>query len=422
MILTLYRMLAPLLAALLPLAARFSPKMAASLAWRKERPFTEKDRLALAPRTPRFWVHAASAGELEQARPIMKELRRRHPDGAILLTLSSVSARKAADGVAEADCVIPLPLDTARAMGQLLDAVSPTAVLMVKWDLWPNLLREAARREIPTFLMGGVLSASSGRARWPGRLLTRRVHELLTGVGAASEEDARFFRMLNVSDGRLAISGDTRFDRVAARKDESRDTPLPSAADARPRCLIAGSTWRAEEEMLLAAFASLRTEFADMSLLLVPHEPTPAHLAHLAESATALDLPLWRLSERAEIAAGGICVVDRIGILPELYGLGDLALVGGGFGAGIHSVLEPAAYGLPVLMGPGIDRADEARRLCRAGGGIIFNNRDELLSVWRSFLDDPDRLRVAGEHSTAFIANGCGAVKRNLALLDRLGR
>ncbi len=359
----LYRFLSPLLPALARVASPWAPKLRAGLRWRRDCPPAPAALARLAARNPRYWLHAASAGELEQARPLLAGLRARDPEAGLLVTLSSISARAAGERLGEADLVLPLPLDTPRAMARLLAAFRPRAVIAVKWDLWPNLVLEAERRGVPVLLLGAALGTDSGRARWPGRLIAAPLHRRLTGIGAASEADARAFAALGVAADRLAVTGDTRFDRVLARRAEAR--PLPLAGAGEGFCLVAGSSWPVEEDMLLAAFAALRPTRADLRLLLVPHEPTAAAIARLREAAAARGLPLWTLGERADLAAGGVCVADRVGILPELYAAGQLALVGGGFGRGLHSVLEPAARGLAVLCGPAL----RSRRRGPAIGG-----------------------------------------------------
>ncbi|MCB9516874.1 MAG: hypothetical protein H6693_11830 [Candidatus Latescibacteria bacterium] len=417
-VLGLYRALSPVAAALLPLAAPFAPKLRAQLAWRREAPLDRQALAALRARSPRLWLHAASAGELEQARPILDGLRARYPDAALMLTVASPSARRAVESVAAADVVGPLPADTPRAMRRLLDALRPDAVAAVKWDLWPNLVLEAEREGCPALLLGGVLSPDSGRARWPGRLLAVPLHARLAGVGAASERDALAFAALGVPAGRVAVTGDTRFDRVLARVAEGRPSPLGGTGGAAGgACLVAGSSWPPEEDMLLDAFRALLDERSDLRLLLVPHEPAAEAVARLRRSAAARQLPLWTLSERPALADGGVCVADRVGILPELYAAGEIALVGGGFGRGVHSVLEPAARGLPVLLGPRIGRADEARRLVEAGGGYVVEDGPSLLARWRALLD-PQARGAAGRAALDFVRAGAGAVERSMDFLD----
>ncbi len=415
-ILALYRLMAPLAALALPLFARFSPKLAATLRWRRESPGAAGIRSGA---FPRYLVHASSAGELEQARPIMAEIRRRHPEAAILATLSSASARRAAEDLPEADRAIPMPADTPRAMAQLCEDFAPDLVFVVKWDLWPNLMGEAKRRGLPIFLLGGVLSAESRRARWPGRLLSRPVHAMLDGVGAATESDAEQFRRLGVPSARMEVTGDTRFDRVLERREEGRPYPLADSPHARETCLVAGSSWPAEEGMLLEAYPRILAEHPEARLLVAPHEPSEENLRRLEEASSRAGLPSARMSSLGEMPAGCVVLADSLGVLAELYALGSLALVGGGFGDGVHSVLEPAAHGLPVLMGPRIGRAAEAGEMVSEGAGLVIRDANELEAAWRLHLEDPARRERSSARALQFVESGAGAAPRSLDFAER---
>lgn len=417
MILALYRLLSPMAAALLPLFARFSPKLAATLRWREE----SGQARGIAPKSrPRWWVHAASAGELEQARPLLSEIRKRQPNSAILMTLSSASARSAASDLPEADRVLPMPVDTPRAMATLMEDFTPDHILVVKWDLWPNMVMEARRRNIPVSLAGAVLAPDSGRSRWPGRLLYRPLHRMIAGVAAASERDAESFRRLDVADDKLIVSGDTRFDRVIARREEERDHLLASAVFPRETCLVAGSTWPREEKMILEVFPRILADHPQARILLAPHEPEPSNLARLEDEVSRLGIPSARLSTLDDFPSGTLVFADVLGQLAELYRLGSLAFVGGGFGDGVHSVLEPAAHGLPVLMGPRIDRAVEAGELTEAGGAWIIRSADELEFAWRRHLDDASERESSTQRARDYIESGAGAAERSLNFLEKI--
>ncbi len=414
-ILALYRLLAPLAALVLPLLARFSPKLAATLRWRRE----SAGAAGIRPGdSPRYLVHASSAGELEQARPIMAEIRRRHPEAVILATLSSASARRAAEDLPEADRAIPMPVDTRRAMARLCDDFAPEIILVVKWDLWPGLVGEAKRRGLPVFLLGGVLSEESGRARWPGRILSRPLHEQLDGLGAATESDAEQFQRLGLRAARLTVTGDTRFDRVVARRDQGRPFPLQDSDHPRDSCLVAGSSWPAEEAMLMAAFPRILADHPDARLLLAPHEPSRENLARLEGEASRAGLSCARLSTLSEFPKGCVVLADSLGILAELYALGSVALVGGGFGAGVHSVLEPAAHGLPVLMGPRVGRAAEAHGMVSEGAALVIRDAAELESAFRRHLEDPVDRKRRSELARRFVESGAGAAPRSLDFVE----
>jgi len=416
MILALYRLLSPLAGRMLPLLAPFSPKLAALLRWRRE----AGSAATVAPgASPRWLVHASSAGELEQARPLLGEIRRRQPGAAILMTLSSTSARRASEQLRDADRVLPLPADTPRAMASLLRDFSPDFLLIVKWDLWPNLILEARRLRIPVFLVGAVLSSASGRNRWPGKRLYRPLHRGLAAVAAAWEEDAVRFRALGVPESRLAVTGDTRFDRVIARREEGRKHEL-MGGDSRPEtCLVAGSSWPPEEKMLMDAFPRILADHPQTRLLLVPHEPDEENLVRLENEAADRGLAVARLSRLHALPAATVVLGDVLGRLAELYRLGSLALVGGGFGEGVHSVLEPAAHGLPVMMGPRIGRAPEAGGLIEAGGGWIVDDSEELERIWKRLLEDPDARGRASDRARRYVEAGAGSAPRSLDFLEK---
>ncbi|MBC8366988.1 hypothetical protein H8E52_06225 [bacterium] len=416
MIIALYRLLAPLAAALLPLFARFSPKLAATLAWRKESPGASN----VAPgASPRILVHVSSAGELEQARPLLWELCARHPEAALLVTLSSASARKAAKDLPDAHRAIPMPADTPRAMARLLDDFTPDHILVIKWDLWPSLMGEARRRKIPVFLLGAVLSAESGRSRWPGRLLARPLHGLLSGIGAASKGDAESFRRLGVAEDRLAITGDTRFDRVIQRRQENRPHLLSRSIHPKEACLVVGSSWPAEETLIWEAYPQILAEQPKARLLLAPHEPSENNLCRLEAEAARRGLSSARLSTLDHFPEACVVLADVLGQLAELYRLGSLAFVGGGFGDGVHSVLEAAAHGLPVIMGPRIERAAEAAELVEAGAGWVIRDSRELLELWRSHMNDVAAAHENAARARLFVDSGAGAAQRSLDFIEK---
>jgi len=384
--------------------------------WRKE----SLGAADLAPgASPRFLIHASSAGELEQARPLLAEIRVRHPRAALLITLSSASARKAAKDLSEAPRAIPMPADTPRNMARLLNDFAPDRILVVKWDLWPSLMSEARRRKIPVFLLGAALSAKSGRSRWPGRLLARPLHGMLSGIGAASRGDAESFRRLGVTEDRLAITGDTRFDRVIQRRQENRSYLLSRSIHPRENCLVAGSTWPAEENLIWETYPKIMSEEPKARLLLAPHEPSEANLCRLEAEAARRGLSTARLSTLDHFPEACVVLADVLGQLAELYKLGSLAFVGGGFGDGVHSVLEAAAHGLPVIMGPRIERAAEASDLVSAGAGWVIQDVDELFDIWSRHLSDAAFAQENADRARIFVDSGAAAAERSLDFIEK---
>jgi hypothetical protein len=259
-------------------------------------------------------------------------------------------------------------------VGEALDALRPDVIAFSKTDVWPNLTREAARRGVRLLMISGTLPASSSRLRGPARRLLLPAYRRLDHIAAISREDAERFGSLGVPPGRRSVMGDAHFDRVLARVAAiDRQSGLLRRLEVPQPVLVAGSTWPADEQRLLGVLAALREAGAPLRTILVPHEPSEEHLRQTEARLAALGLASVRLGSLQGAWTGEeILLVDRVGVLGELYALAAIAYVGGGYGsAGLHSVLEPAAFGIPVLFGPRHTNAREAGELVRAGGAFV---------------------------------------------------
>lgn len=413
--------------ALMPVAALASPKArrghrlrtgaaARLIAWA---------RAGRDPVRPLLWFHAPSVGEGLQAEPVLRRLRARHPDWQFAWTFFSPSAEQLAARIG-ADVADFLPYDSGAEMGPLLDALRPDALVFSKLDLWPGLATAAAARGTRVGLIAATVRPGSGRLRWPTRALLAPGYAAVARAAAVGEEDAARLVRLGVAPDRIAVVGDTRYDSVLERiADVAPADPLLAHAAGGP-ALVAGSTWPPDEEAILRAFKLVRVAAPSARLILVPHEPSPAHLDGVVRRAARLGIPAPVLLSRA----GGpvpFLLVDRIGVLAALYGAGALAYVGGGFGrAGLHSVLEPAAWGRPVLLGPRWGESRDARLLLAAGGAWAARRggpaaaAPDLAARWLGWLEDPDARRAAGEAALGLVRGGLGAAERTAALVERL--
>lgn len=412
---------------LLPLAARGEGKLARGIRGRAgvlER-MEAWARAHRDPERPLVWFHAPSVGEGLQARAVVEAFRARRPEAQVAYTYFSPSAEAFARTV-RADFADYLPVDLPGDVNRALDAVRPSVIAFSKTDVWPVLTREAKARRIRLAVLSGTLPAASSRLRGPARALLAPAYRRLDAVAAISADDAGRFGALGVPAERRTVMGDARFDQVWTRAAAAdRDSPLlrPFAGFG-DVTLVAGSTWPADEERLLPALARLRTAGLPLRLILVPHEPTPAHLARsTALLADAGFSPIQRLSEIEAGAEPGLTVlVDRVGVLGDLYAVADVAYVGGGWGtAGLHSVLEPAAFGVPVLFGPRHANAREAAELIAAGGAVELAE-DAIPSAVAPLLTDPARRRAAGDAARRFVEAGLGAAERGADMIERLLR
>jgi len=375
-----------------------------------------------APARPLVWFHAPSVGEGHQARAVIEAFRARRPDAQVIYTFFSPSAERFAATV-PADFADYLPLDATADVRRALGALRPSAIAFSKYDVWPVLTREAARRGVRLLLLSATLPASSGRMRGPARALLAAAYGRLDAVGAISPDDAERFGRLGVPAGRRGVMGDARFDQVW-RRAESVDRGselLARFASPETPVLVAGSTWPEDEKHLLPAIAALREKGRGPRLVLVPHEPDEDHLRQSERRMAELGLSWTRLAGLRAGDASAVVLVDRVGVLGDLYALADLAYVGGGFGAaGLHSVLEPAAFGAPVLFGPRHANAREAGELVAAGGAFVAASAEEVERILAGLLDVYEVRTHAGARARAYVQARLGAAERGAEMVERV--
>jgi 3-deoxy-D-manno-octulosonic-acid transferase len=404
---------------------------------------------------PLVWVHAPSVGEGLMAQAIIAEVRRRMPDVQVAFTHFSPSAERMVAEVG-ADVWGYAPWDTRGSVRPVLQALRPTAIVFVRTEVWPVLAREASESGVRLLLVNGVLSEGSGRLKPLGRWFLKPVFRRLDRVGAVSQPHADRFHRLGVPPDRIRVTGDARFDQVWSRIEARGLYALrgePDAAERVPEPLgpvwrllddpavftvVAGSTWPADDAVILSPFTVLRRD-RPIRLLIAPHEPTPAHLDALERRLDDLALRHARLgaflaagvASRVEGAGGPrpmsappgwkppeVVVVDRLGVLADLYALADAAYVGGGFGgSGLHSVVEPAALGVPVLFGPTHGNAREAVELAASGGGFVVRSAADVESRLHRLSDDPDAVAEAGMRAREYVRSETGSATRNAELV-----
>ncbi len=374
---------------------------------------------------PLLWVHAPSVGEGLQARPVLELMRRRHPALQVAYTYFSPSAEPFARALrAEglADFADYLPWDTSRDTRHALAALAPTALVFSKLDVWPTLVQAAAERHTRLGLISATLTEVSGRRSRAAIALLGGAYARLDAVGAISEADAKRLRVLGVQQTALRVTGDTRYDQVWARAERVDRTAMPLAALMTPRrpTLVAGSTWPPDERIVLSAWATLRSRIPSLRLVLAPHEPTPAHLKPVEEWARAQSYRCARL-DAPDASTADLVLVDRLGVLGTLYAAADVAFVGGGFhGAGLHSVVEPAAFGTPVVFGPRHQSSADADLLLAAGGARVVTDDATCATIIGAWLADDGARRQAGARARQVVESGLGATERSVAMIEEL--
>jgi 3-deoxy-D-manno-octulosonic-acid transferase len=273
--------------------------------------------------------------------------------------------------------------------------------------------------------VSATLSRSSSRRSRAATALLRDAYAALEVVGAIDAADADRLVELGVPPHAIVLTGDTRYDQVWLRAQRvDRASPMLERLRNRRATIVAGSTWPADEAVLLPAFDALRRAGGDARLIIAPHEPTIEHIARIADAAKRFKLSTARIDDTdAGARDADVVIIDRVGILGELYALADVAFVGGGFhAAGLHSVLEPAAFGAPVIFGPRHESSRDATLLSQRGGGVSVANETDLCRRLRLWTTDEPMRRDAGNYARALVRSGIGAAERSYELIDRLLR
>jgi 3-deoxy-D-manno-octulosonic-acid transferase len=347
-------------------------------------------------------------------------MRRERPEVQLAYTHYSPSAVTFAESLA-VDFHEYLPFDTRGDARATLAALRPTALVFSKLDVWPRLVTAASDQSVRLGMVSATLAAASSRRSRIASMLLREAYARLDAVGAIDDADADRLVALGVRPAAITVTGDTRYDQVWERATRvDRSAGLLRALTADHPTLVAGSTWPADEAHLLTAWLEVRAALPTARLIVAPHEPTEGHLEPIERWSRDAGLRLTR-SSADDAGVADVVLVDRMGVLGDLYALASAAFVGGGFHtAGLHSVLEPAAFGAPVLFGPRYMASRDARLLVTGGGGVSARDAASIgrqLLVW--FRDDAARA-AAGERARALVRAGLGAARRSFELVTRL--
>ena len=359
-----------------------------------------------------IWFHASSLGEFEQGRPLIEKIKAEHPEYKILLTFFSPSGYEVRKNYGGADVVCYLPFDTPYRVKKFLDLSKPVMAIFIKYEFWDNYLSELKRRNIPVYIVSAIFRKEQLFFKWYGGMY-RKVLSYFTHIFVQDDASRELLSKYGVTN--VSVFGDTRFDRVQDVYKNTKQVPMVDLFVNNNRSdnqltMVAGSSWQQDEEVYLNYF----NDHPELKLIIAPHEIHKDHLMHIE---SMLKRPSIRLSEATEkdIKGKSCLIVDSFGLLSSIYRYGDLAYIGGGFGAGIHNVLEAAVYGIPVIFGPKYQKFKEARDLLQVGGAFsitdekTFESKMEELSTYRDLLD------AAGAAAGDFVKSNIGATNRIIA-------
>ena len=347
------------------------------------------------------WFHAASLGEFEQGRPIMERLRAEHPEYKILLTFFSPSGYEVRKNYEGADIVCYLPLDTYFGARRFLSLVHPEVAFFIKYEFWWNYLHILKRRGVPVYSVSSIFREGQVFFRWYGRTYSN-VLKCFTRFFVQNDESRRLLATLGITD--VDVTGDTRFDRVLQVKQQARQLPIVDAFRQGYKVFVAGSSWPPDEDIFINYF----NEHRDWKLIIAPHVIGNDHIRQIVGK---LRRKAVRYTEATEDSAreADCLIIDCFGLLSSIYGYGDVAYVGGGFGVGIHNVLEAAVWGMPVIFGPNNKRFQEAQDLLASGGGVEIDSYSQFEAVMNTYVADASAIEADGKKAAGYVAAKAGA-------------
>ena len=375
---------------------------------------------------PRFLVHVASYGELEQAKPVISEIRKQYPSAHIHLTFFSPSGYENTIGkYPEVDFISYSPIDRRKDVRDFLDSAKPDIVLFARYDVWPNIAVKLQRRNIPTILFAATAAESSGRTMPFARALHAKVYQGLTRIFVISEEDRARFVSMGVSSERLVVAGDTRYDRVLSRKaaiETSGELLLPvhvihQIEEKHTLVFVVGSSWPKDEAIIEKTLKESIARKDNILTIIVPHEPTTEHVDKLLSTYAGNAI---RLSDLGSYAGEHIVIADSIGKLFGLYRHADIAMIGGGFSNGLHNILEAAVWGVPAIVGPNHRKSQEVQPLIDVLIAFEVTSAQEFDFVFWRLLQDNDLRESTGQKARQFVEARRGATAKVLSEIELL--
>lgn len=387
-------------------ASFFSRKVRAM--WKGEHRTFRVLREKIDPNAMYIWFHAASLGEFEQGRPIMEAIRREHPGYKILLTFFSPSGYEVRKNYDGADVVVYLPIDTKRNARRFLRLTNPVMAFFIKYEFWSNYLHMLKERHVPTFSVSSIFRPNQIFFRAYGKGYGK-VLDCFTHFFVQNEESRDLLKSIGIDC--VSVTGDTRFDRVLQIRDAGKSLSIVEnfvggTAEDRPHVFIAGSSWPPDEDIFIRYF----NEHRDWKLIIAPHVIGDDHMKQILGK---LERKTVRYTEATtENVVGAEClIIDCFGLLSSIYRYADVTYVGGGFGVGIHNVLEAAVWGKPVIFGPNNKNFQEAQGLLKAGGGFEVTSYDDFVGVMRKLADDK-ALEQSRERAGGFVESLAGATRQ----------
>jgi len=372
------------------------------------------------PHKPLFLIHSASLGEFEQAKPVIKGLKAIRPDIGIVASFTSPSGYKHAKRIAQVDLFIYLPLDTFLRTRKFIQKLKPRKIIFVTYELWMNLILNARRHKVKTFLMSARVRRKSTKWLPVVKTFFGEIYRCLDFIYAVSPEDKRSVESLTGSVPIKVLNlGDTRYDQVFQRAQKRVIAKIPEIFSS-GFVLICGSIWPQDARQILPAIFKLIRIYPEFRVIIAPHEPNDYALETLEDDFKYQGYQITRYSEiKGEKSKKTVVLIDTVGVLAELYHQADVAFIGGSFRGSIHNVMEPAAASIPVLFGPCYHNSREASLLLEKGGGRCCTNAEQLYRAIANMIENREHyLRMATTARQVILENLGASARTVKEILD----
>lgn len=380
-----------------------NPKLSLFVNGRKETFNLIKDTISKTDKV--IWIHAASLGEYEQGLPVMEKLKLLYPNHKFLLTFFSPSGYEVKKNSKVADVICYLPLDTKKNVHKFLEAAHPDLAIFIKYEIWPNYLAALNSVNTPTFLISALFKNNQNFFKWYGSFMRKA----LTNFSHFFVQNEKSKELLNSIDFKnVTVAGDTRFDRVTEILDRNNSLEFMAHFKQNQFCFVLGSTWP-EDEKLIVEY--INNTSLPIKFVIAPHTIKNKHVEEIIE---AIKKPVARFSELENIAIEDyeVLIIDTIGILTKIYSYADLAYVGGGFVTGLHNTLEPAVFGIPVIIGPNFNGFAEAEELVQLGGVNSIKDSSQFNNLVNTYSENNEYRLKIGQINANYIQEKAGATKR----------
>ena len=351
-----------------------------------------------------IWFHAASLGEFEQGRPLIERIRKEYPQYKILQTFFSPSGYEVRKNYDGADIVCYLPIDTPSNVKKFVDLVNPCMVFFVKYEFWQNYLNTLSKRGILVYSVSSIFRPNQIFFRWYGKGY-QQVLKTFAHLFVQNEESKRLLADIGVNN--TTVVGDTRFDRVLDICAAAKQLPLVQKFKGDALTFVAGSSWGPDEDIFIKYFNA----HPEMKLIIAPHVVNDSHLKEIESKLQRSSIRYTKATED-NVQQADCLIIDCYGLLSSIYRYGEISYVGGGFGVGIHNVLEAAVYGIPVIFGPNNKKFREAQHLLANKGGFEINGYEDFQQLMDKFLTDESYLKQSGKAAGDYVKDNAGAMDK----------